>query len=87
MIINYKFSSYNLSYCPIFLILGLGLTIVMVVSIFPPNPVFSQLTNNSQEFQTAKTNVSESFVLPFNDTNNDRRNPIEYVFDEPKVNN
>jgi hypothetical protein len=87
MIINYKFSTYNLSYYHIFLILGLGLTIVTVVSIFPPNPVFSQLTNNSQEFQTAKTNVSESFVLPFNDTNNDRRNPIEYVFDEPKVNN
>src|SRR4029078_7873993 len=87
MIINYKFSTYNLSYCHIFLILGLGLTIVMVLSILPPNPVFSQLTNNSQEFQTAKTNVSESFVLPFNDTNNDRRNPIEYVFDEPKVNN
>ena len=87
MIINYKFSSYNLSYYHIFLILGLGLTIVMVVSIFSPNPSFSQLTNISQEFQTAKTNVSESFVLPFNDTNIDRRNPVEYVFNEPKVNN
>jgi hypothetical protein len=87
MIINYKFSSYNLSYYHIFLILGLGLTIVMVVSIFSPNPSFSQLTNTSQEFQTAKTNVSESFVLPSNDTNADRRNPVEYVFNEPKVNN
>ena len=87
MIINYKFSSYNLSYYHIFLILGLGLTIVMMVSIFSPNPSFSQSTNTSQEFQTAKTNVSESFVLPFNDTNIDRRNPVEYVFNEPKVNN
>jgi len=87
MLINYKFSSYSLSYYHIFLILGLGLTIVMVVSIFSPNPSFSQLTNISQEFQTAKTNVSESFVLPFNDTNTDRRNPVEYVFNEPKVNN
>ena len=87
MIINYKFSSYNLSYYHIFLILGLGLTIVMMVSIFSPNPSFSQSTNTSQEFQTAKTNVSESFVLPFNDTNTDRRNPVEYVFNEPKVNN
>jgi hypothetical protein len=87
MLINYKFSSYDLSNYHIFLILGLGLTIVMVVSIFPPNPAFSQLTNASQEFQTAKTNVSESFVLPFNDTNTDRRNPVEYVFNEPKVNN
>jgi hypothetical protein len=87
MLINYKFSSYNLSYYHIFLILGLGLIIVMVVSIFPPNHSFSQLTNTSQEFQTAKTNVSESFVLPFNDTNTDRRNPVEYVFNEPKVNN
>ena len=87
MLINYKFSSYNLSYYHIFLILGLGLTIVMMVSIFSPNPSFSQSTNTSQEFQTAKTNVSESFVLPFNDTNIDRRNPVEYVFNEPKVNN
>ena len=87
MIVNYKFSTYNLSYYHIFLILGLGLTIVMMVSIFSPNPSFSQSTNTSQEFQTAKTNVSESFVLPFNDTNIDRRNPVEYVFNEPKVNN
>lgn len=85
MIINYKFSTYNLSYYHIFLVLGL--TIVMV-SIFFQNPSsFSQLTNDSQDFQTTKTNVSEIFVLPFNDTNNDRRNPVEYVFDDPKVNN
>lgn len=85
MIINYKFSTYNLSYYHIFLVLGL--TIVMV-SIFFQNPSsFSQLTNDSQDLQTTKTNISEIFVLPFNDTNNDRRNPVEYVFDEPKVNN
>ena len=87
MIINYKFSTFNLSYYHIFLIFGLSLTIVMVVSFFPPNHAFSQLTNHSQEFQTTKNNVSESFVLPFNDTNNDRRNPVEYIFDEPKINN
>jgi len=85
MIINYKFSTYNLSYYHIFLVLGL--TIIMV-SIFFQNPSsFSQLTNDSQDLQTTKTNISESFVLPFNDTNNDRRNPVEYVFDDPKVNN
>jgi hypothetical protein len=84
MIINYKFSNFNLSYYRIFLVLGLT---IVIVSIFFQNSSFSQLTNNSQEFQTTKTNVSESFVLPFNDTNNDRRNPVEYVFDEPKVNN
>jgi len=85
MIINYKFSTYNLSYYHISLVLGL--TIVMV-SIFFQNPSsFSQLTNGSQDLQTTKTNVSEIFVLPFNDTNNDRRNPVEYVFDESKVNN
>ncbi len=84
MIINYKFSTYNLSYYYIFLVLGL--TIVMVSVLFQ-NPSFSQLTNDSPDLQTTKTNVSESFVLPFNNTNNDRRNPVEYVFDEPKVNN
>jgi hypothetical protein len=84
MIINYKFSTYNLSYYHIFLVLGL--TIVMVSVLFQ-NHSFSQLTNDSLDLQTTKTNVSESFVLPFNDTNNDRRNPVEYIFDEPKVNN
>jgi hypothetical protein len=87
MIINYKFSTFNLSYYHIFIVLGLCLTVVMAVSIFFQNPSFSQLSNDSQEYQTTKTNVSESFVLPFNDTNNDRRNPVEYVFDEPKVTN
>jgi hypothetical protein len=87
MIINYKFSTFNLSYYHIFIVLGLCLTIVMVVSIFFQNPSFSQLSNDSQEYRTTKTDVSESFVLPFNDTNNDRRNPVEYVFDEPKVTN
>ena len=86
MIINYKFSTYNLSYYHIFLVLGL--TIVMVSVLFQnPSSSFSQLTNDSQDLQTTKTNVSESFVLPFNNTNNDRRNPVEYIFDEPKVNN
>ena len=86
MIINYKFSTYNLSYYHIFLVLGL--TIVMVSVLFQnPSSSFSQLTNDSQDLQTTKTNISESFVLSFNDTNNDRRNPVEYVFDEPKVNN
>lgn len=85
MIINYKFSTYNLSYYHISLVLGLT---IVIVSIFFQNPSsFSQLTNDSQDLQTTKTNVSEIFVLPFNDTNNDRRNPVEYVFDDPKVNN
>jgi len=85
MKINYKFSTYNLSYYHISLVLGLT---IVIVSIFFQNPSsFSQLTNDSQDLQTTKTNVSEIFVLPFNDTNNDRRNPVEYVFDDPKVNN
>jgi hypothetical protein len=37
--------------------------------------------------QTIKTDTSENFVIPFNDTNSDRRNPLQYIFDEPKSSN
>jgi len=63
---------------------------VALVSISFQNFSFSQMPatiNSSQDLQTIKTNTSENFVIPFNDTNNDRRNPVEYVFDEPKSSN
>jgi hypothetical protein len=62
---------------------------IALVSIFFQNLSFSQSTNNNytQNLQTVKTDTSENFVIPFNDTNSDRRNPLQYVFDEPKSNN
>lgn len=77
-------SSSNLSYCYCFLIAVLSIALVSIVF---QNFSFSQTANNNTDFHTIKTNTSESFVIPFNDTNNDRRHPIEYVFDDPKVNN
>jgi hypothetical protein len=62
---------------------------IVLVGIFFQNVSFSQPTynNDTQNLQTIKTDTSENFVIPFNDTNSDRRNPLQYVFDEPKSSN
>ncbi|HEX5904741.1 MAG TPA: hypothetical protein VFY50_01695 [Candidatus Nitrosocosmicus sp.] len=62
---------------------------IALVSIFFQNLSFSQSTNNNdtQNLQTIKTDTSENFVIPFNDTNSERRNPLQYIFDEPKSSN
>jgi len=80
------FSSYNIHCCCLLIIMALS---IALVSIFFQNLSFSQSTNNNdtQNLQTVKTDTSENFVIPFNDTNSDRRNPLQYVFDEPKSNN
>lgn len=79
-------SSYNLHCCCLLIIMVLS--VVLVGSIFFQNYSFSQMSANySQNLQTIKTNTSENFVIPFADTNNDRRNPVQYVFDEPKSSN
>ncbi|WP_134484271.1 hypothetical protein [Candidatus Nitrosocosmicus franklandus] len=79
------FSSYNPRCC--YLLIAV-LSIVLVSSIFFQNLSFSQSANNdTQNFQTIKTDNSENFVIPFTDTNADRRNPVQYVFDEPKSSN
>ncbi|KAA2282439.1 hypothetical protein [Candidatus Nitrosocosmicus sp. SS] len=77
-------SSSNLSYCYYLLIVVLSISLVNIAF---QNYSFSQSTTNDTAFTTVKTNNSENFVIPFNDTNNDRRHPIEYVFDEPKTSN
>ncbi|VFJ14095.1 conserved exported protein of unknown function [Candidatus Nitrosocosmicus franklandus] len=87
MILNLEkiFSSYNPRCC--YLLIAV-LSIVLVSSIFFQNLSFSQSANNdTQNFQTIKTDNSENFVIPFTDTNADRRNPVQYVFDEPKSSN
>lgn len=87
MILNLEkiFSSYNPRCC---YLLFTVLSIVLVSSIFFQNLSFSQSANNdTQDFQTIKTDNSENFVIPFTDTNADRRNPVQYVFDEPKSSN
>ena len=76
-------SSYNLHCHLLIMVLSIALVII-----FFQNFSFSQLTSNdTQNLQTIKTNTSENFVIPFTDTNNDRRNPVQYVFDEPKSSN
>jgi hypothetical protein len=39
------------------------------------------------EFKVIKTKNTEQFVLPFTSSNSDRRHPLVYVYDKPKVTN
>ena len=88
MILNFGkiFSSYNIHCCCLLIIMVIS---IALVSIFFQNLSFSQSTNNNdtQNLQTIKTDTSENFVIPFNDTNSERRNPLQYIFDEPKSSN
>ena len=88
MISNFgKILSYYNPFCCCLLIIVV-LSVALVSSIFFQNYSFSQMSANySQNLQTIKTNTSENFVIPFADTNSDRRNPVQYVFDEPKSSN
>ncbi|MDP8941938.1 MAG: hypothetical protein M3M84_05305, partial [Thermoproteota archaeon] len=47
-----------------------------------------QLVNPPQgEYKVIKTENSEQFVFPYSSSNNDRKNPLVYAFDTPKVTN
>jgi hypothetical protein len=46
-----------------------------------------KLTSLVPEFKVIKTKNTEQFVLPFTSSNSDRRHPLVYVYDKPKVTN
>jgi hypothetical protein len=47
-----------------------------------------QLVNPPQgEYKVIKTKNSEQFVFPYSSSNSDRKNPLVYAFDTPKVTN
>lgn len=47
----------------------------------------SSNNNNSETIQSFKSETSESFVIPYQLANNDRRQPTEYFFEEPTSEN
>ena len=66
-----------------FFLLFLFLTLSVV---FYPSLTFSQ-SNDSQKYQVLKKNNNERFTLPYNASNLARQNSLEYVFQEPILNN
>jgi hypothetical protein len=55
-------------------------------------PVSSFAQNQQQgvlqhQYQVVKTKNNERFVLPFTAANSDRKNPIVYVYEKPKITN
>ena len=64
--------------------------IIFIIMMFVPVSSFAQ--NQQQgvlqhQYQVVKTKNNERFVLPFTAANSDRKNPIVYVYQKPKITN
>ncbi len=56
------------------------LVLITALILFLPPFAFAQ----DQDYQVIKSDRSESFVLPYTASNQDKDNPLVYTFDEPK---
>jgi hypothetical protein len=61
------------------LVIGSGVILVLILLLLP-NLVFAQ---SQGDFQTAKTERSETFVVPYTAANRNEQDPLVYTFDEP----
>lgn len=66
--------------------------VVLIIFIIMFVPVSSFAQNQQQsilqhQYQVVKTKNNERFVLPFTAANSDRKNPIVYVYEKPKITN
>src|SRR5215216_7165204 len=66
------------------------LSVLLIIVIFTPlfssgqNQQQQQLNTPQGKYQVIKTKNSEQFVLPYTASNDDRKHPIIYTYDEPK---
>ena len=66
--------------------------VVLIIFIIMFVPVSSFAQNQQQsilqhQYQVVKTKNNERFVLPFTAANSDRKNPMVYVYEKPKITN
>jgi len=64
--------------------------LIIVIVTFVPTLSFAQgqqQDNLQHEYQVVKTKNIERFVLPFTAANTDRKTPVVYVYDKPKITN
>jgi hypothetical protein len=67
-----------------------SLLLIMVIVTFVPTLSFAQAQQQDtlqHEYQVVKTKNSERFVLPFTAANTDRKSPVVYLYDKPKITN
>jgi hypothetical protein len=70
----------------------LSVLLIIIIIIFTPLLSFGQnqeqqLNPPQGKYQIIKTKNSEQFVLPYTVSNDDRKNPMIYTYDEPKGQN
>jgi hypothetical protein len=68
----------------------IALVLIIFIIIFVPILSFAQNQQQSvmqHQYQVVKTKNNERFVLPFTAANSDRKNPIVYVYEKPKITN
>jgi hypothetical protein len=68
----------------------IALLLIIFIIIFVPILSFAQNQQQSvmqHQYQVVKTKNNERFVLPFTAANSDRKNPIVYVYEKPKITN
>ena len=64
--------------------------LIIFIIMFVPTSSFAQNHQQSilqHQYQVVKTKNSERFVLPFTAANSDRKNPIVYTYEKPKITN
>ena len=64
--------------------------LIIFIIMFVPVSSFAQKQQQSilqHQYQVVKTKNNERFVLPFTAANSDRKNPIVYVYEKPKITN
>jgi hypothetical protein len=67
-----------------------SLLLIIVIVTFVPTLSFAQAQQQDtlqHEYQVVKTKNSERFVLPFTAANTDRKSPVVYLYDKPKITN
>jgi hypothetical protein len=69
-----------------------NIPVVLIIFIIMFVPVSSFAQNQQQsilqhQYQVVKTKNNERFVLPFTAANSDRKNPMVYVYEKPKITN
>ena len=63
------------------------LSVLLIIVIFTPllsSGQTQQLNHPQGKYQVIKTKNSEQFVLPYNASNDDRKHPLIYSYDNPK---
>jgi hypothetical protein len=80
MILFRRYFDFYYGFFLLFLILTLSI-------IYYPGLSFSQSSDDGPKLQVLKKGIDERITFPYNASNHDRKNPSQYIFNEPILNN